>query len=296
VDVVFGDPKQAADVDAALADCEILVQAAGTYSYDRTSGDAMLVDNPLIARTCLEAARAAGLARVVDVSTVGVFRLDVARVDESTPWTGEGDRGWTDPYVRSKVFAARVADEMATTADLPIVAIHPGFTIGPLDQGPGTSGRLVLALLSGGVRPPGRLAWVDVRDVAAAVAAAVQVERPAARYIVAGRVRTLDEVAALLDGITGRRPRRLPIGRSLLRFNARLNDLARGRLAPLPPSGSLEYLLECPPEVDGSLATRDLGITYRPLETTLADAIRWWLLAKKVPARLAGRVAGDRAS
>jgi hypothetical protein len=47
-------------------------------------------------------------------------------------------------------------------------------------------------------------------------------------------------------------------------------------------------------KMDSSKAERDLGLTFRPVDESLADAIRWLLEAGHISARLAGRLA-DRA-
>ena len=47
-------------------------------------------------------------------------------------------------------------------------------------------------------------------------------------------------------------------------------------------------------KMDSSKAERDLGLTFRPVDESLSDAIRWLLDAGNISARLAGRLA-DRA-
>ena len=51
-----------------------------------------------------------------------------------------------------------------------------------------------------------------------------------------------------------------------------------------------------PSVVDGSRAERELGIRYRPLDETLADAIRWWVARDCSTSRTAGRLAAAVAS
>jgi hypothetical protein len=71
-----------------------------------------------------------------------------------------------------------------------------------------------------------------------------------------------------------------------------MNDALGGRLADMPTAGSLEYFLTCPPMIDGTRATRDLGLEYRPIDETFADAIRWWGAKGTIPAAVAGRLGG----
>jgi dihydroflavonol-4-reductase len=288
-EIIVGDPSRRDDVIGALRGADRLVHAAAIYSYERRDAERMADQNPRLARTVLGAALDAGIGGVVDISSAVVFRLGVSRVDESTPIAGPGDRGWDDPYLRSKALAEGVGREFEQDG-LRRVTLHPAMVVGPGDSGPGTSGALVVSLLRGGTMARGRLGWVDVREVAKATVAALDAAA-GSRYILSIGSRSLPEVATALDSVTGRHPRRYFAAGGPIRIMARLNDLAAGRLAPLPTAPSLEYLLEGPPIIDGSRAERELAIHYRPLEDTLADAIRWWVANGVVTPQLAGRLA-----
>ena len=98
-------------------------------------------------------------------------------------------------------------------------------------------------------------------------------------------------LAARIDRLTGRRVRRIFMPPRLLRTIGRLNDAAGGRLASLPVAAALEWTVASPP-IDGSRASRLLGIRYRDLDETLADGIRWWAANGVIDPRLAGRLAG----
>lgn len=287
--VIAGDPFRQADLERALDGCRALVQAAAVYSYQRQDAPGMIADNPRLARSILEAAGAARLERVVDISSAVVFRLGRQRVDESSPLAGPGDRAWDDPYLQSKVLAEEVGRRLENEG-LPRVTLHPTMVVGPEDTGPGTSGAVVISLLRGGTQADGRLGWVDVRDVAKAAVAALDA-RPGSRYLVSIGSRSLRDIAARLDTLTGRRPRRIFLPAAAVRLAGRLNDLLGGRLAPLPTAPALEYVLECPRVIDGSLAERELGIRYRDLDETLRDAIGWWTRAGTIPPELAGVLA-----
>jgi nucleoside-diphosphate-sugar epimerase len=110
---------------------DALVQAAAAYRYERSAAASMANNAPL-ARTILEAARDAGTAKVVDVSSQVVFALGQSPVNEDARLAGPGDRGWADPYLRSKVEAEHVGRELEA-AGLPRVTVYPGIVIGPED-------------------------------------------------------------------------------------------------------------------------------------------------------------------
>ena len=205
VEVVTGDAQDPAVIDTALEGMDVLVQAAATYRYDRKAGPAM-ANNAALARTILEAAARAKTPKVVDITSLVVFALGHSPVTEGTPLTEPGDRGWTDPYLRSKVESEHVGRELED-AGLPRITIHPGTVIGPEDTAMGTSSGFVTNLLGGGLSVDSRAPWVDVRDVARAIVLAF--DRPAgSHYLLTSGVARHRDVAVLLDELTGSRPRR----------------------------------------------------------------------------------------
>ena len=70
-----------------------------------------------------------------------------------------------------------------------------------------------------------------------------------------------------------------------------MNDLFGGRLSPLPASDSIDWLLDNAAEVDTSRTRADLGLEFRPIRETLADAIRWWAEHDMIDRELAGTLA-----
>ena len=288
VEVVTGDAGERPVIDAALQGMDALVQGAATYRYDRAASGSMANNAPL-ARTILEAARDAGTSKIVDISSLGVFALGHSPVNEDTPLTAPGQPGWGEPYLRSKVEAELVGRELEA-AGLPRVTVHPGTVIGPEDTAMGTSSGFITVLLRGGVAIDSRAPWVDVRDVARGIVLAL--DQPAgSQFGLTSGVVGHREVAALIDELTGLRRRRTFLGPGAVRALARVNDLAGGRLGPLPDRASIDWLLDNAEQVDTTRATRDLGLAFRPLRETLADTIRWWAEHDSIDRRLAGKLA-----
>jgi dihydroflavonol-4-reductase len=287
--IVTGSALQEADVARALAGCEAMVQSAGFYSYNRADVAHVTMDTPGLARAVLGAAARARLSRVVDVSSVVVFTTETDRVDEATRLLAPGDRAWQDPYARAKTIAERIGREFLA-AGLPRVVVHPGLVIGPDDRGRGVSGSVLVTLLTGRPATNGRGGFVDIRDVARAIVLALNAP-VGSTYLLVAETLSYRDIASRLDLLTGRHPRRTWIPAGVLRPVARINDALGGRLADIPMAPALEYVLTCPPAIDGSRATRDLGLEYRPLDETLADAVRWWVADGKIAKPVAGRLA-----
>ncbi len=288
VEVVVGDAQERSVIDFALKDIDALVQAAATYRYDRGASKVM-ANNAALARTILEAARDAGTSKVVDISSLVVFALGHSPVSEDTQLTGPGDRGWTDPYLRSKVESELVGRELEA-AGLPRVTVHPGVVIGPEDTAMGPSSGFVTNLLRGGLSVDTHAPWVDVRDVARGIVLALD-QPGGGRFALTSGVVSHRELGAMIDEITGFSRGRRFLGASVLRPLARLNDMVAGRLGALPERGSIDWLVGNAAAVDTTRATRELGLSFRPLRETVADAIRWWAEHDSIDRRLAGKLA-----
>jgi nucleoside-diphosphate-sugar epimerase len=243
-------------------------------------------ETPALAAAASEAASAARVERFVDVASVVVYTTAVDRVTTSTRLVAPGDPTWPDPYARAKVEAERLG--MAAEArGLARVTIHPARVLGPEDAGPGTSGASLVSLLAGGPTTDARGGWVDVRDVAAATVAALAAPVGTHAILSASSMR-YRELAGLLDGLTGRPPRRTFLAPGAVRALARLNDVFGGRLVRhQPAANALEYVLTSPP-IDGSTGAALLGRPYLPLEATLTDTIHWWAANGVIDRKLAG--------
>ena len=168
----------------------------------------------------LAAAQAANCRRMVHVSTSGTVAVSEdgsAIRDEHSPTPLDLIQGW--PYYRSKLWAEQ---SVLDAQGIETISLNPSLLLGPGDlEGQTTrSVRYFLEDRLPGV-PPGGLSFVDVRDVADAVALALVRGRSGNRYLLGGANMTFGAFYERLSRITGlpMPPVRMPrITRSLLRF------------------------------------------------------------------------------
>ncbi len=283
IEVAKGDMTDVAAVRDAVQGCESVVHAAATYSFRRRDAEVMLRDNTAGTRSVLEAGRDAGCRTLVHVSsTVALTRRGGVVLDERSP-VGPGH----GPYSRSKAASELIAREMQEAGD-PVTIVNPGGVLGPHDPYLGESNEIVLQLLQGKlpVFPRGRAPYVDVRDTAAVLTAAVD-HQPGGRYVVPGE--SVASMHALLREITGRR---LPVLflPSAVAVAATWPGYATG-LGFLPGAIEGVRIAACGNTIDAAATTRDLGVTARPLLESLTDTVRWLVSSGHLPARLAGRAA-----
>jgi hypothetical protein len=132
---------------------------------------------------------------------------------------------------------------------------------------------------------------VDVREVAAILAACLAQEDGPRTYVT-GRYLKWNDAFAILRGLTGRRLPQLPTPAPVARAGAlSLNALARVGV-PVPFTfESVSMLLEGWAPTDDSAVREELGVAEVPLETSFADTIRWMIAAGHLRPAQAGMLA-----
>ena len=280
IEVLQGDMTDAAAVRAAAAGCELAVHAAATFSYQRRDGERMRAENVLGTTRVLDAAIDAGCRGIVHVSSVAALLRKGAVLDDRSPLGTE-----IGPYTTSKIDSERVARERQE-AGAPVATVYPGGILGPHDPYLGESDQAVRDVLRGRapVWPRGGLQWVDVRDTAEVIAAALH--RPGGRFLVPGE--NLGAPHAVLSELTGRR---LPV--VVLPPGALVPALLPGYLTGwsfLPGAVEGARAIGLGTVADPSATVTTLGISGRPLKESLRDTIRWLVEAGHLTPKQAGRV------
>lgn len=283
LDVVTGDVLDRGSVRSAVADCDAVVHAAAVFSFDSHDRERMLATNAEAARTVLEEALAAGADPVVHVSST----VALTRRSGSGPDLPLGDL--EQPYAASKVASERVARELQDRGD-PVVTVYPGSVLGPHDPYIGENTLLLEWVVRGllGVFPAGGLHFVDVRDVAAVVVAAMEAGRGPRRYVVPGHHVPSGELHRTVARVIGRRR---PVMVLPLRAMMPMLVLAEaaGRRLPqrwhTPVGVEGPSISECNTVMHDEPARTELGVEPRPLEETVRDTITWLVDERRLPER-----------
>lgn len=266
--------------DEAMAGCELVVHTASPFTAAVDDPQKELVEPALHGtRNVLGAAdRTPSVKRVVLTSSCAAIHADNADL-EATPDGLFTEEIWNttaslehQPYSYSKTLAERAAWEIAGRQERwDLVAVNPCLVMGPGVRPEATSESfaLIRQLGDGTFRtgvPPMGTGVVDVRDVAVAHVRAGFTPEASGRYIVKGHDSDFVEFAAIVRRRYGDRypiPRRvLPVW--LLRLVGPWVDRRMTRKMVRRNMG-------LPWRADASKGVRELGLTYRPLETTLLE-------------------------
>lgn len=227
----------------------------------------------------LQAAELQGVPKTVFTSSSGVIQTELNRAATETALYSKFAE--KNLYFKTKVLAEQEIYRFLDSSQMNVVMILPGWMMGPGDAAPTSAGQLVLDLLAG--KLPGVInggaSLTDVRDVAAAMVSAAERGERGERYIVAGPLRTMKDIALELEAISGVKAPRLeipdPIALSLAWVLETWAGLT-GAANPMPLSG-VQALLE-KATLSSAKAEEKLGVTFRLLRETLKDTVVWYQL------------------
>jgi len=225
----------------------------------------------------LQAAEAQGVARTVFTSSSGVIQTYPDRAaTETAPYSEFAQKNL---YFKTKVLAEQEIYRFLETSRMDVVMILPGWMMGPGDAAPTSAGQLVLDLLAS--KLPGTVdggaSLTDVRDVAASMVTAAERGKRGERYIVAGSLKTMKDIALELEAISGVKAPRMEIPDWLALSIAWLLETWTGLIGgvnPMPLAG-VQTLLE-KANLSSAKAERELGVTFRPFTDTLKDTVLWY--------------------
>lgn len=260
---------------------DTVFHVAGVNAMCRRDVAPMLRTNVEGSAAVIRAAAAANIARVVYTSsaaTIGEPRGVVGREDTS-------HRGsFLSEYERSKFLAEERVLTLGSELGVRVVSVNPSSV-----QGPGRTGgsaRLLLTLMN--ARLPivveTFLSVVDVDDCVVGHLLAEERGEPGERYLLNGSSLTTRQAITLIRSVAGRPRRVLRIpstGASLAGTLAGWTSRVSRR--ELPFCSELARTLLHGHRYDGSRATRELGLTYRPVEETVARTLTWYAERGSIP-------------
>jgi len=277
IEIVEGRIDAADSVTAALVSRRYLVHVAADYRLWARDQREIFAANVEGTRAVMQAARNAGVERVVYTSSVATVepQPDGSPADERAFMAETAASG---AYQRSKIMAERLVREMVS-AGLPAVIVNPATVIGPGDARPTPTGKIIIAAATG--RIPAfvdtGLNLVHVDDVARGHVAALRRGRIGERYILGGDnvrfARMLGDIAEL----AGRRAPRLRIP-WYAALPVAWAAQAAARLTGREPLATVEGVRHARDRMFFSTvkAEQELGIRARPYREALADALAWF--------------------
>ena len=191
---VMGDLCDGRTLRKGISGCELVFHVAADYRLWAPDPNEIYRSNVEGTRTVLEAAKAAGVRRVVHTSSVATigFRTNGRPADEESPVSLADMIG---AYKRS-IFMSEQAALEAARAGMDVVVVNPTTPVGEQDIKPTPTGRVIVDFLKR--KFPAYvdtgLNLVDVRECAQGHILAAEKGRRGERYILGGENLTFKQI------------------------------------------------------------------------------------------------------
>jgi nucleoside-diphosphate-sugar epimerase len=274
-ELVSGNLSDAEAIRNGMQGSDAVVHAAAMYEVGIPvkQHPSMWEANVAGTERVLKAARDAGVAKLVYVSTCGVFGNTHRQVvDEAYEHPG---KEFTSYYEETKLEAHRIAKRMIEDG-LPGVIVQPGGVYGPGDTSQVAdllqeffAGKLVLMPF-----PEFGICLTHVEDIAAGILLAIDKGRVGEAYVLSGPVTTMREAIETVATATGRKAPKRAMPVPLMKALTPIGPLV-GKLMGQPPN-----LRELISSADGvtfwashEKASRELGYAPRGLEEGLRQTL-----------------------
>lgn len=273
----IGDMLDRDSLRAACAGCDWVFHLAAVADYWRADPQRLFTANVEGTRCVLEAAKEAGVRRVVFTSSAAAvgLRADGKPADESTPFNLSPERF---PYGYSKAQAEGVAHEAVTNGQ-DVVIVNPVIVMGPGD----------LNMISGSfLKEVRRFGWAttvtsggvsvtDVRDVARWHLAAAERGHTGERYLLGTANYSNREWLDMVAEVVGVARPRVYIPGALLPPLAALIDVMRSLGIHTPVDGNQARLGARNIHFDFTKAWAVLGGPQVDMRQSLRDTYAWYV-------------------
>lgn len=287
VEIVNADIRDRPAVRSALQGARHVYHLAANpnlWARDRREFDAV---NHQGSVNVLEEAVAAGAHRILHCSTESILTCarQVGPITDDVVVT-EADA--VGPYCLSKLRAEQAAQALAK-AGHPLLIANPTMPVGPGDRGLSPPTRLIRDFCRGELpaRMDCSLNLIDVRDAAEGLIRILHHGRPGRRYLLGGENLTLADLLAKLSALSGAPVPRWRVPYWVGLTTAYLSEFVADHLTGQPPKATVTgvRLTQRTMHFDASRSLAELGLTLRPTDESLADAITWMVQQGQIPTR-----------
>jgi dihydroflavonol-4-reductase len=271
----YGDVTELDALRAACAGCDWVFHVAAVADYWRADKKHMYHVNVEGTRLVLQAARQAGVKRVVFTSSAAAVGLTPGGAsDESVPFNLPPARF---PYGHSKALAEQVVAE-AVAAGQDVVTVNPVVVMGPGDLNQISGSMVIESKRKGRLVPvtPGGAAYVDVRDVARWHIRAAEVGQTGQRYLLGTANFTHREWFNMIADVVGVGRPILPLPRFVLPLAAGVINAARALGIQTPLDGNQIILSGMDVYFRYDKAWQAFGTPQVAMEMSLQDTYAWY--------------------
>lgn len=278
VEHIRGDLLTGDALARALTGCSAVFHLAGMVSRTPDDSQRMMRLHVDGTRRMLEHMDSAGVKRMILASTSGTVAVSPRAeiLDEEAGYATEVVAGW--PYYASKIYQEKLAFGLGADLGIEVVSINPSLLLGPGDRRISSTSD-VLRFLRRQIPavPEGGMNFVDVRDAADAMAAALERGRSGESYLLGGPNWTMSEFFGRLSRAAKLPAPRIRLPAKAARFGASvLEHVYRLWRGTEPPVDRISVeMAQHYWWIDASKAEHELGFEARDPGLTLVDTVSY---------------------
>ena len=280
IEWITGDLTDYSVLEEAMQGVDYVYHCAAVIDHRPSMAERMEAVNVTATTQLVNLALDTNVQRFIHVSSVAAIgrRPGLDLIDEKTDWQRSE---WNSRYAVSKR-AAELEVWRGQAEGLSVLIVNPSLILGPGRWEQGTGKWFANAYRGMRFYPAGGGGFVDVRDVADWMVAAVQQDVPDGRYILSAENLSYREVFnQIADAL--QRPRPATAVTPLIREAAWRWEALRTKITGGHPLVTRETARNSMRtfHYDGSLARRVLDFEYRPIQATIRDTAAAFLADKK---------------
>ena len=251
-ELIQGDLSSADAIRGGMEGADAVFHIAAVYKVGIPKKDQAAMEDANVAGTerILDAAKDAGVARVVYVSTGNVFGDTKGAVVDETYERNLAD-GFLSFYDETKYRSHQIVKERIA-AGAPVVIVQPGAVYGPGDHS--ELGNLIDQMRTGKLKmkmfPKSRFNFVFVDDVADGIILAHDKGQIGESYLLGGEVAAMDDLFEKASALMGKKAPRMSLPPAMAKASA-----------PLGPV--IGPMMGFPPNMKELVKTSDVTITFK---------------------------------
>ena len=273
-----GDLRDPASLEKAISGCDTVFHVAADYRLWLRDPAEMYRSNVDGTRAILEAARKAGVRRVVHTSSVATmgFTSNGHPADEDSPVSLADMIGH---YKRSKFMSEQIALQ-AGRSGMHVVVVNPTTPVAEQDVKPTPTGRIIVDFLKR--KFPAYvetgLNLVDATECARGHVTALERGKSGERYILGGENLTLKQILDKLAAITGLPSPKVKLPYIFAFAAGAVDETITGRLLHREPRATIDTVRMGKKKMFASSAKaeRELGWKIVPVDGALRRAVEWF--------------------
>ncbi len=277
IEWVKGDLQNKEALSKLMDTCDAVIHSAGLISIHGDQGGKVPLTNVEGTRNIMDAAKAAGVNRVIYISSIQAYQQKPSNeiLDENRPKAT--DQSFA--YDRSKRDGENIALSYVSN-EMEVIVVNPTTIVGPFDYKPSKLGQAIIQIYSG--KLPfvlnGGTDYCDVRDLAHAIVNGLTMGRSGESYLLGGKWHSLKELAKTIEACTGKKIKvtSLPtifawIGLPFEAITARIKNKE-----PIMSREAIVAVTDGNRHISSAKARNELQYKTRPLHESIKDLCDWF--------------------